>query len=523
MRSSVLSVVPFYASLALSDRYASNQNPTVIDTPQVAANFPDVQDVKLLAPAFTDPGSVQPGFANGTSGPTSQSTLEKFVKGLAHGNGWFTYNDKLESEEGRKIPYVTLSNGEKGAKKLRIFIQGGIHGDEPAGDQGVLALLGKFANDSKWTEKVLKKVDLLILPRYNVDGVTYFQRQLASNYDPNRDHAILERDQTRAIRQLQSTFDPHIVTDNHEYTGVNPVAGYIRAQDLLVSANKNQNVNKDIRALNEQFVEDIFAAAKAKGLRVAPYFTTSVRNGTITVEEPNAHAQAIHKGSGNFQTITFLVETRGIRLANQHFQRRVASHIITLETILNKAVDEFDTVYNTIENGRKAFTASTDDIVVAYEQQITNKHLTFISANGTLVDVPVRSRNSDPYIVTLKRSRPKAYVFSRAFSDVAERLHILGVKVNVLEKDFVGTVEALVVENATLATTKFEGVAGTTVKTNATQRAVTIPAGGFYVDTRQKNAGYAFVLLEPEGEASLAYYNKIPLDLGDEYPIFRVL
>ncbi|KAI8941235.1 hypothetical protein NX059_002470 [Plenodomus lindquistii] len=450
--------------------------------------------------------------------------IETFVKGLSERNGWLKYNDDLESEEGRKIPYVTVSNGKKGSKKLRVWIQGGQHGDEPAGDQGVLALLGKFSDDSHWTSTVLEKIDFLILPRYNADGVEYFQRQLASNYDPNRDHAVLERQQTRAIRRLQSKFDPHIFTDNHEYTGVNPVAQrYIRAQDLLVSANKNQNVNPDIRALNEQFVQDVFAAAEDNGLRTGAYFTTSVVNDTITIEEPDAHPQANHKGAGNYQTLTFLIETRGIRLANQHFQRRVASHIITLETIINKAVDEFDTVYNTIETGRKAFTESQDDIVVAYEQRVTNKNITFINAaNGTLVDVPVLSRNSDPYNVTLYRSRPTAYVFSRAWADVAERLRVLGVKVDVLDEDFAGTVEALVVETAELAETKFEGIAGTTVATKTTQRAVRIPAGGFYVSTKQKNAGYAFALLEPEGEASLAYYNKIPLEVGDEYPIFRV-
>jgi hypothetical protein len=451
--------------------------------------------------------------------------VESFVKSLSNRTGWITYNDELESEEARKIPYVTLSNGKQSVKKLRIFIQGGQHGNEPAGDEGVLALLGKLAADSQWTAKVLDKADLLILPRYNVDGVDYLQRQLASNYDPNRDHAVLLRKQTRKIRQLQSNFDPHIFVDDHEYTGGSPIAQrYIRSQDLLVSANKGLNVHPSIRSLNEAFVTDVFAAAQAKGLRTHAYFTTSVSNGTITIQEPDAHAQANHKGAGNYQALTFLVETRGIRLADQHFQRRVASHLITLTAIIDKAVNEFDSVYSTIEAGRKAFIDSKEDIVVVQDYQLSNKTVQFIdAANGSLVDVHVLSQNSDPAVAVLTRKRPKAYVFSRAWADVATRLRILGVEVNTLTEPFEGHVEALVVTNATLADTKFEGIAGTTVVTKSTMRRVSIPAGGFWVDTRQKNAAYAFVLLEPENPASLAYYNQIPLEVGDEYSVFRVL
>jgi hypothetical protein len=447
------------------------------------------------------------------------------VKGIAGRNGWIKYHDELVSEEGRYIPYVTLSNNKTSSDKLRIWIQGGQHGDEPAGDQGVLALLGKLASDTRWTSAVLDKIDLTILPRYNADGVEYFQRQLASNYDPNRDHAVLNRAQTRAIRQAQSNFDPHIFIDAHEYTGVGPVAQrYIRAQDLLVSANKNPNINPSIRALNEEFVSDIFAATQTKGLRTGPYFTTSVVNGTITIQEPDWHAQANHKGAGNYQSLTFLLETRGIRLANQHFQRRVAAHVIALTTILDKAVADFDNVYRTIESGRKAFAESTEDIVVRDDYSITTKSIPFFYKDtGELVNVTVQSQNSDPSTILLTRSRPRAYIFSRALSPVAEHLHVLGVHVTQLDTDFQGTVEALIIQTATLATAKFEGIAGTTVTTKAIKRAVRIPKGGYWVDTRQKNAGYAFALLEAEGRASLAWYNVVSVEGGDEYPIFRVL
>ncbi|KAH4157026.1 hypothetical protein HBI68_201710 [Parastagonospora nodorum] len=522
---SALSVVASCIGNAAGDSYANNQNAVVVDSPQVSANFPDVEGVQLLSPAFLSNATLPSTWANGTSGPTPQSTLESFVKSIASRNGWINYHDELNSEEGRSIPYVTLSNGKHSDKKLRLWLQGGQHGDEPAGDQGALALLAKFANDAQWASKVLEKIDLLILPRYNADGVEYFQRQLASNYDPNRDHAVLLREQTRAIRQAQSDFDPHIFIDAHEYTGVGPVAQrYIRAQDLLVSANKNPNVNANIRTLNQDFVEDIFVATTAKGLRVGPYFTTSVANGTITIQEPDWHAQANHKGAGNYQALTFLVETRGIRLAAQHFQRRVASQLITLTTIIDKAVSEFESVYATINSGREAFTESNDDLVVLDDYQITSKQIPFFEKDsGKLVNVTVRSQNSDPTRILLTRPRPRAYIFSRAFAPVAERLHILGVNVTQLSADYIGTVEALVIETAEVAEAKFEGIAQTSVTTRTSTRQVKIPKGGFWVDTRQKNAGYAFALLEPEGVGSVVRYNIVPGEEGDEYPIFRVI
>jgi hypothetical protein len=50
-----------------------------------------------------------------------------------------------------------------------------------------------------------------------------------------------------------------------------------------------------------------------------------------------------------------------------------------------------------------------------------------------------------------------------------------------------------------------------------------LPAGSFLVSTRQKNAGLALNALEPENIDSYASFNIIPLEVGDEYPIFRVV
>lgn len=59
---------------------------------------------------------------------------------------------------------------KKSSSKIKVWIQGGVHGNEPAGDMATLELLGKMDRDSNWATKILEKMDILVLPRYNVDG-----------------------------------------------------------------------------------------------------------------------------------------------------------------------------------------------------------------------------------------------------------------------------------------------------------------------------------------------------------------
>lgn len=152
------------------------------------------------------------------------------------------------SEEGRSFPYVLLSSTsgnytsalkKKRSNKIKVWIQGGVHGNEPAGDMATLELLGNMDRNANWTATILDKLDILVLPRYNVDGefCEYppfgrervslmiqkdFQRAFASNYDPNRDHTKLNRKQTSDLKKLFNEFEPHIALDMHE----------VRSQDL---------------------------------------------------------------------------------------------------------------------------------------------------------------------------------------------------------------------------------------------------------------------------------------------------
>ena len=114
------------------------------------------------------------------------------MRSIASRNDWATYHGSdLKSEQGRSIPYVFLtqpsgsdnftSNTTSDSPKVRVYLQGAIHGNEPAADQGILALLGKMDANQTWTVSLLEKLDILVLPRYNPDGVSYFQREFGAN------------------------------------------------------------------------------------------------------------------------------------------------------------------------------------------------------------------------------------------------------------------------------------------------------------------------------------------------------
>lgn len=75
-------------------------------------------------------------------------------------------------------------------------------------------------------------------------------------------------------------------------------------------------------------------------------------------------SQAGHNNAGIAQRLTFLSESCGIRLADQHFYRRVAAGSLAAELLVQIAVDNSKLVYNTIENVRREFTADKDDIIV---------------------------------------------------------------------------------------------------------------------------------------------------------------
>ncbi|KAF5023629.1 hypothetical protein F66182_4331 [Fusarium sp. NRRL 66182] len=517
-------------SLVHAVQYGYNHVPIQRDIPLVAANFKHV-DMDLYSPAFLNPENRQEGFKDGTQGPTSSDDLEAFVQGIVANNDYMTYRTaNFTSEELRSFPFVKLSTSKspKSSNKVRVWIQGAVHGNEPAGDESLLALLGKFDKEPRWASKMLRSVDIVILPRYNPDGVFYFQRTLPTNFDPNRDHVKLARKQTRDIKQLFNEFAPHVVVDMHEYGASSKYGRYQQAADGLFSAAKNLNINKGIRELSEKlFAKGIGKAMDKEGLRWEPYVTGATSRDLSfvpTFAEAGSDAKIGRNAMGLTQAITFLIEMRGIGIADQEFQRRTAAGLTMAGSIVEIAANNAQQVLGTVEGGISSFIKSKEPIVITDSTKRGTRLFQMIDyTNGSVVHVPVNFASTTPTTANLTRPRPEAYLIPVGWADLADRLTVSGLKVETLSKPWSGTVESLNITSSALSGSYYEGVVLATVTAEAKEKQITVPAGSFLVSTRQKNAGLAFNALEPENIDSYASFNIIPLEEGDEYPVYRVL
>lgn len=235
---------------------------------------------------------------------------------------------------------------------------------------------------------------------------------------------------------------------------------------------------------------------------------------------------------GLTQTLPLLIETRGLKHGDQHFQRRVATTVLSLSSLLEILHDSKDSVHGLISGARKSFIDGVENITIQDFPVPVETTFPMVSRiNGSVLEVPVTLQDTTRSIPVLTRPCPAAYLIPRPWAPIAENLRVLGVEVETLSTDWRGTVSTLLVTEAERFNTTYWGPTFlnmripylTAVQTKASSREVVLPAGSFRVRTNQKNAALAFAALEPESDDSYVTYDDIPLGEGDEYPVFRIM
>ena len=296
---------------------------------------------------------------------TTQTEMENFIAGL-DGDKDKMYVYSLGETQGTTkfdIPLVIFSETDlSGAEtleeaaalveangKLTVHYQAQVHGNEPAGGEAALGMIAMM--DTEYGDKLLDKLNVYIIPRLNPDGAYQDKRVIPNvSKDPNRDYMNLETYEVERTIYAMNLFNPEAVVDGHEYT-VSLDATSIGLRDILIHSERHAYAT-------DEWVE------QADNIGLALF--ANMEDNALTYDWYNHYLGGASSNIGTSYTMqrgyySILLESYGIYGGTQNMARRVATHVVAMDGVLqylhdnaeaaNKAVnDQWDTL---IQNGKK--------------------------------------------------------------------------------------------------------------------------------------------------------------------------
>ena len=509
MRNSIILVISVFVFFALQAQ-PSPQSKKI-----TKKFFPDSESLLPVTPALKK-----------KRGYTNYKELISFINDLKESHPSVVSIKYIgESQKGYKIPVIqikTISDSEK----IKIWMQAGLHGNEPAGTEGLLYYMHSILNNNSYAD-LLEGVDLLILPMANIDGYLKDNRYAANGLDLNRDQTKLMAPETLLIKKVFCEFNAHVGLDFHEYRPYRKDFaqlsdfGITSAYDTMFLYSGNLNVPENIRNYtNDVFVQNARKLMDFKNFRHREYTSTGKYAGEIhfTQGSSNARSSATNYALNNM--ISTLFEVRGVGLGKTSFKRRIE---ITLELALSytkTAVENTTAIKNEIQ---KAILDSKP-VVVTSKRKVYKDTIKAIDLDTeSLIDLDVTIRDALQSSPVLERLKPNAYIIEASQIAILNKLKNLVIEMIPLIEDKLFTVEAYRISSYNEASKVYEKMKLQKVKTEVTTIQKEFPVGTLLISMQQQRSNLLTEVLEPEAPNSFVSFGVLKTKLDDTLPIYRVI
>lgn len=394
-----------------------------------------------------------------------------------------------------------------------VLLIGQQHGDEPAGSEALLVIARELAQGL--LEPLLDRVNVVVVPRANPDGATAGTRVTANGVDINRDHLLLGTPEARALAKLVNDYQPILVVDAHEYTAVgrylqkfNAIQRYDALLQYATTANYPEFLTK---ASMEWYHQPMVAALKAQGLTSDWYYTTSTNPQDKLISMGGTQPDTGRNVNGLKNTVSLLIETRGVGLGRLHIQRRVHTQVTAITSALRSTAERaanLEQVRSFVVRDVSAM-ACRDQVVVEAEATRTQRELDFLDPEtGADRSVKVDWNSSLTLRPVKVRPRPCGYWLSASSAGAVERLKLLGVQVLRIAEQ--GSLLADIYRETSRETADRQDVIGNIaggsgivrVQVTPMRSAIDAPPGSYYVPLNQPRAHLAVAALEPDTQNS---------------------
>ena len=415
--------------------------------------------------------------------------------------------------QGRALPMVLLAHGGRWQPgKPTLMLVAHQHGNEPAPGEAILVLLERWSAPEH--AALLRRVNIVAVPRANPDGAARFQRGNAQDLDINRDHLLLRTPEARAMAQLAARYRPQVVLDMHEFTAGDRWVAKFSAwakYDVLLQAATTGNLDPGIAAAGlDEMLPAIRRAVQAEGLSDFWYHTTTAAP-TSPVAMGGVQPDTWRNIGGLRNAVSILHESRGAGIGKQHLARRVQSHVVASEALLREMAARGPALVALGRQADRAVAAQAchGQIVVAGQQTPERRELTLIDAQtGADKTVDVDWRSALTIQATRQRARPCGYWLAPGQRQAVDTLRTLGVRVQPMararwlqaERYRFTEVQTGQRQDGRGAIQDKGGIVQVQVALQPGR--VRVPAGGWYVSLAQPLAGLVTAALEPDSQNS---------------------
>lgn len=481
-----------------------------------------------VAARFPDPAVryETPGLRDGRTEFTTQQELQDLLRSLASGaRGPASPAIKLlalgSSQRGVSLEALLFTRSESAdaaalaaSTRPTVILIGQQHGDEPAGAEALIVMARELASGR--LQPLLDRINVIVMPRANPDGAQAGQRVSANGIDINRDHLLLRTPEARALAQLVRDYRPMVVIDAHEYTVIGRYLekfGTVQRFDALLQYATTAHLPEFItRAAEEWFRLPMQDGLRREQLTHEWYYTTSTDVNDKKVSMGGVRPDTGRNVNGLKNTISFLIETRGVGIGRLHAQRRVHTHVVAMSSALTSTASRAADLVKL-----RQFVDAEVSAQACQGQAIVDATAT--SGEYRLLMIDPQTGADRPVVVdwdsslTLQprklRARPCGYWLAADAHDAVSKLRALGVQVSQLSDT--ASVQGDTYRELARTTTARQDVRGTISDAGETTVAVQIelvsalidmPAGSYYVPLTQPLANLAIAALEPDTQNS---------------------
>jgi predicted deacylase len=301
-----------------------------------------------------------------------------------------------------------------------------VHGNEASGRESCFTMARQLAfTEDPAIIAMLSKMTVLMVPSINADGRAHDTRGNTTGQDLNRDHALIEQNETKAFAAMLRDYTPDVVLDNHEGD----------SEDLPILSARHLNIEPSLFEEGKLMVNQwMYGAASQSGWWMGPYSTGGdshegilrntggLKNSVSMLGEARGSGGATRpaEGSGNNPPANRLRKVYAHLWENWETMRYFSSRMTEIRAAIAKSV-----AYQTANETRRTILRG------AYPWPSVPS--VGEGSNAPDVDAPLASRILDPapcgYFIsqaeyTAPRIGPK-----NDFGTVAQRLAIHGIKV----------------------------------------------------------------------------------------------